>query len=113
MAADEGLQYPMTTESDKGAVMWVWLVVFLREDHKTIVETGGKMPWIESRSFLCGHHLPQIPQLHHLVLSVAKHISAIPFAVDICQALCMTHEHASLPTITHTAPVPDLDQGIV
>ena len=88
-------------------------IISLRIRHESVVESRGKAVGIDIGGFLCRHHLPQVPQLHSLILAIAQDVSPITFTINIGQSFGMAHEDASLATVAHAAPIPDLNQSVV
>lgn len=62
---------------------------------------------------VCRHGHANVPQLHALIFAVAKNIPAITLAINVCQALNVSHKGTSLSIISHASSVPDLDRCVV
>lgn len=113
MAADQGLEHTMSAERHHGAVMRMWLVIFFRVRHETVVETVRVGIDIDLVKILRGHHLPQIPQLHHLILAVRQYITTIALAVNVRETFRVADETTGLSTIPHGPSIPHSDGGII
>ena len=113
MAADERFEDAMSAVCDKRAVMWVGFIILVGEVHETVVEAGSVLGCVDSGRSFCGHHLPQIPELHSLVFAVAENVPTITFAVHISQPFRVSHEDPGLATVAHASAIPNFDQGVV
>jgi hypothetical protein len=93
----------------------VYVPVLVVIDSSAVVKVAilcvpGRVQLLES---VGRHGHSEIPELHALVLAIAKNVAPITLAVDIRQAFDVANECSSFSVIAHTSPVPDLDCCVV
>lgn len=113
MAANESFEDAVAAEGDDRIIIRVWLVEVVGICLEAVIKPSGELTGIDVIKVRGRHHLAQIPEFHRLVLPVGKHVAPVTLAVNVGQALGVTHEDTSFTSITHRPSVPDPKSRVI
>ena len=84
MAPDQRLEYRVAAECDHAAIFRVGMIVVFVVRREAVVKIRCVRVDVHLVELVRRVHLPQVPELHHLVFAVAQHVSTIAFRVYVC-----------------------------
>lgn len=115
MTSDKRAKDLVAAESDEGVVVRVHVPVLVVVLILSVIESIDAVFVVlcDFAEAVCRHGHAKVPQLHALIFAVTENVSAISLAINVCQALNVSHKGTGLSIISHASPIPNLDRCVV